>query len=297
MKKLKLIYNPHSGDKTLKSDLDICIERFQNADYEVSLLRCENKNDIAKHLDEVDKYFYDTFVICGGDGTINIFINYIMNNNFSHIPIGIIPSGTANDFATFLKLPKDPAMCCDVIANNNISMADIGLCNGNYFINVCACGLFANVGETIDKNFKDALGKFGYYIKAIEQMSSFKPIEFKITTSTEVIQDKFDLFLILNGSSTGGIDKISPNASINDGMFDFVGFKDIGISNIASLAIQFLKGDYLSHDKILFFRDNNICVEAISNPEVTCDLDGEGGPLLPIKVVNIKNAIKIFTIK
>lgn len=297
MKKVKLIYNPYSGDKTFKFDLDLCVKKLQETGYEVHLFRSIEKDDIELNIKNTPKDFYDAFIISGGDGSINLLINAVMKYGLNHIPIGIIPSGTANDFASFLKLPKSPEDACQVIADGNIQFADVGMANNQYFINVCAGGLFANVSEIIDKNFKETFGKFAYYIKAIEQMHNYTPIELKITNSKETFQDKFDLFLVLNSSGTGGIEKLSPEASINDGMFDFVGFRNVGISNLPSLVIKFLKGEYLEHNKILYFQDNEILIENISEKEIFSDLDGEKGPKLPIKIKNIKNSIKIFTLK
>lgn len=297
MKKVKLIYNPYSGDKTFKFDLDLCVKKLQEAGYEVHLFRTIEKDDIELNIKNTPKDFYDAFIISGGDGSINLLINAVMKYGLNHIPIGIIPSGTANDFASFLKLPKSPEDACQVIADGNIQFADVGMANNQYFINVCAGGLFANVSEIIDKNFKETFGKFAYYIKAIEQMHNYNPIELKITNSKETFQDKFDLFLVLNSSGTGGIEKLSPEASINDGMFDFVGFRNVGISNLPSLVIKFLKGEYLKHNKILYFQDNEILIENISEKEIFSDLDGEKGPKLPIRITNIKNSIKIFTLK
>lgn len=297
MKKVKLIYNPYSGDKTFKFDLDLCVKKLQEAGYEVHLFRTIEKDDIELNIKNTPKDFYDAFIISGGDGSINLLINAVMKYGLNHIPIGIIPSGTANDFASFLKLPKSPEDACQVITDGNIQFADVGMANNQYFINVCAGGLFANVSEIIDKNFKETFGKFAYYIKAIEQMHNYNPIELKITNSKETFQDKFDLFLVLNSSGTGGIEKLSPEASINDGMFDFVGFRNVGISNLPSLVIKFLKGEYLKHNKILYFQDNEILIENISEKEIFSDLDGEKGPKLPIRITNIKNSIKIFTLK
>ncbi len=292
MKKIKLIYNPYSGDKTFKFDLDIYVTNLQQAGYEVHMFRSINQGDIENHLKDIEKNFYDAFIVSGGDGTINIVVNCLMKYNLNHIPIAIIPSGTANDFATFLKLPKEPDDACKIIANNKTIPVDVGLCNDKYFINVCAGGLFANVSEKIDKNFKEALGKFAYYIRALQEMHTFKPINLKITNSKETIEDKFDLFLILNTSGTGSIKNLSPTASISDGVFDFVGFRNVGIANLPSVAIKYLKGEYLEHDKILFFQDKDITIESIE--EVYTDLDGEKGPKLPINIKNIPSAIKVF---
>lgn len=294
MKKLKLIYNPSSGNKSFKYDIDTCLEKFQNAGYFTDIFRLEKNNLIEKYIENIKNEKIDAFVVCGGDGSVNLLINVLMKNNLNHIPIGIIPCGTANDFASFLKLPKKTSDICDIICKGKTINVDIGLVNDKYFINVCAGGLFTNMNENLNKNFKEIFGKFAYYIKAVEQLNNFNPISLKIVNSKTIIKDEFNLFLILNSSGTGGIEKISQTASINDGLFDFIAFKNIGFSEVPILLKKFLKHDYLNHEKVVFFKDNYVKIENMSDKEIFSDLDGERGPKLPIIVKNINNAIKIF---
>lgn len=296
MKKLNLIYNPFSGDKSFISNLDICIEKFQEAGYSIHIFRTIENGDIEKHISTIKKDEYDAFVISGGDGTINILINSIMKYNLQNTPIGIIPSGTANDFASFLKLPFDIKESCNIICSGRIQNADIGYINGKYFINVCAGGMFSNVSQNIDKDFKNMLGKLAYYIKGIEQIPTFVPMKMRITNNNDIFEDTFNLFLVLNSSGTGGIENLSPTASINDGLFDFVGFRRVKITNMMGLIYKFFKGDYLEDDRILFFRDNYIKIENLSDNDTysETDIDGELGPKMPVEIKNIHNAIKIF---
>lgn len=296
MKRLKLIYNPFSGNKSFKFNLDTCIEKFQNAGYCVDIFRTTKEGDIEKHVSTLKPKEYDAIVISGGDGSINILVNAVMKYNLADTPIGIIPSGTANDFASFLKLPEDIESCCNVICNGRIQNADIGYINDRYFINVCAGGLFSNVSQNIDKTFKNTLGKLAYYIKGIEQIPTFTPMKMRITNSKEVIEDTFNLFLVLNSSGTGGIENLSPTASINDGLFDFVGFRKVKVTNMMSLIYKFFTGDYLDDDRILFFKDNYIKIENLSADQTysQTDIDGELGPKMPVEIKNIPAAIKVF---
>lgn len=296
MKRLKLIYNPYSGDKGFKFDLDSCINKFQSGGYEVHIFRSTNYGDIEKNIKKMHKNFYDAIVVSGGDGTINIVVSSLMKYKLNDIPIGIIPSGTANDFATYLKIPKITDQSCDVILKNKIIPVDIGQIGNRCFINVCAGGLFSNVSQNIDKDFKDILGKLAYYIKGIEQIPNFVPIPIRITNSQEVIEDNIYLFLVLNSSGTGGLANLSPSALINDGLFDFIAFKGVGILEIPSLILKFLKGNYLNDNKVIFFRDNYIKIENLSddNKLLETDLDGEAGPCMPIEIKNIKHAVKFF---
>lgn len=294
MKKISIIYNPNSGNKLFKYDLDICVQKFQSKGYIVSVFRLNNLSDIDTYFSNIKKDEFDAFVISGGDGTINLVINAIMKYKLNEIPLGFIPSGTANDFSNFLNIPKKVEDSCDVILQNNIKLVDIGYANDKYFVNVCAGGLFANVSQKINKDVKETFGKLSYYVKSIEEMIHCKPIKLRIKNSKEVIEDNFYLFLILNSSGTGGIEKISPSASISDGVFDFVGFRNVNLSKLPVLALKFLKGEYLEDEGVLFFKDKEIFIENLSDNAIQTDLDGEMGPSLPVKIKNISKCIKIF---
>lgn len=295
MKELLLIYNPNSGSKSFKLSLDQCIEVFQGAGYICTIFRSQIYGDIDEYLSGIDKEKFDTLVISGGDGSINIVLNAMMKYNL-HKPLGIIPSGTANDFASFLKIPKIPQKAAEMIVNNNIIKCDVGLVNDTYFINVFSAGLLTNISQQVDNNFKNSIGKLAYYIKGIEQIPNFVPISVRITNSIEVIEEDIYLFFILNSAGTGGFDKLSKNASITDGYFDFIAIKARPIVEIAVLFVKILSGDYFDDAGILYFTDKYIKIECLSgNPmHNETDIDGEVGPDLPAIVQNIHNAIEIF---
>ncbi len=298
MKKLKLIYNPSSGDKSFINWLDECIKAFQEGGFETHIYRSMEVGDIDKHFDQLPKDYYDAFVICGGDGSVNIAVNAIMRNNLK-APLGIIPSGTANDFANYLKMPQQIDKAAEVIAKCKTAKIDLGLVNNEkYFVNVCAAGMFANISQNIDINFKNTFGKLAYYIKGVEQIPNFVPMNLKIINSKDTIQESIYFFFVLNSAGTGGFDKLSPGASINDGIFDFIAFKEFPIIDIPLLFVKVLSGEYLDDNRIIFFRDSNIKIECLEPPKnnfmLKTDMDGEAGPNLPIEIKNINNAFNII---
>ena len=90
---------------------------------------------------ELKKQGYDIIVASGGDGTVNIVLNAMMRRGL-HIPLGIIPSGTANDFATYLgfKSGEVEDVCRTIVSTKPVDI-DLGLVNDSiFFINVCAGG-------------------------------------------------------------------------------------------------------------------------------------------------------------
>ena len=296
MKKFKLIYNPFSGSGFFKDNLDDFVYNMQKFGYEVSMFRTCHVGDIERHIANMGGD-WDAVGAAGGDGTINLVINSMMKHGLSDIPLALIPSGTANDFCTFLGIPQDIEGCCAVIGEGKTEYTDLGLINNDkYFINVCAGGLFSNVSLEIDKTFKDLFGKVAYYIKGMEQLSTFKPIPMRITSSRGVYENNINLFLVLNSSGTGGIEGISPHASINDGLLDFVAFANIPWQELTKLVFDYLKGEHLSSDGIIFFKDNNIKVENLSPDKrfTTTDIDGERGPEMPVEIKTVPKALKIF---
>lgn len=297
MKKVKLFYNPFSGNKTFKFDLDVCIGVFQSAGYEVHPFRTMQPGDIETHVAQMDKD-YDIVVASGGDGTVNIVLNALMHNNLK-IPLGIIPSGTANDFATYLGLKTgDSEGACRVMTETSPCYVDIGLVNGEtYFINVCAGGLLTNVSQTVDKDVKNALGNLSYYLKGMEQIPNFHKIPFRITTSDEVLEEDLYLYMIMNSAGTGSFTKLSPEASITDGKFEFIGVRAKSILEIPSVFLKMLTGDHIRDEKaILYRRDHYFKIECL-DPDfqiMESTVDGEMGPKMPFTLEVLPKAYPIY---
>lgn len=140
---------------------------------------------------------YDIIVASGGDGTVNIVLNAMMRRGL-HIPLGTFPSGTANDFATYLgfKSGEVEDVCRTIVSTKPVDI-DLGLVNDSiFFINVCAGGFFTNVSQIVDKDVKNALGSLSYYLKGVEQLPQFRKVPFRITTSEGVIEEDLYFYMI-----------------------------------------------------------------------------------------------------
>lgn len=297
MKKLKLIYNPFSGNKGFKFDLDTCVSIFQENGYEVHLFRSQKEGDIDKHVINMEPNYYDIIVASGGDGTVNIVINALMRAGH-RIPLGIIPSGTANDFATFLGLKVGKVEeACHVIMDTEPKDIDLGVVNDTeYFINVCAGGLLTNVSQTVDKEMKNALGNLSYYIKGVEQLPNFTKLPFRITTSKEVVEDKFYLYMILNSAGTGGFMHIAPDASITDGKFDFVGIKAKPMLELPMLFFKIFSGELINDSGVVYLRDEYFKIEYLGEDSRVkyVTLDGEKGPEMPFDIKVLPKAYPVY---
>lgn len=289
MLKARLIYNPYSGDTTFKNKLDLVIDKLQGAGYEVTPYRSMSIEDIYESVK--NSADYDCIIVSGGDGTINHVINAMIKNDIN-LPIGIMPSGTANDFAGHLGIPKKVAKACDIITSGNITEVDVGKINDTYFVNVAAGGLLTDVSQKIDTNLKNTLGKMAYYIKGIEQIPNFKAIPITIKHDEEIIEEMVYLFVILNGSMAGGF-KLAPDSTSDDGQLNLVAVKSCNLVELFNLFIKMLKGEHVGSNNLIYLRGREFTIDCKEN--IDTDVDGEAGPSFPINIRISSKKIKVFT--
>lgn len=293
MSYIQLIYNPESGPKTFKNHLDYVLEVFEKTGYELRIRRTISRSDVTDFIDE--KTFDDciAIIIAGGDGTINLVINSLKENGID-IPIGIIPAGTANDYANHIGVPSNIAKAIKFNSKLEYKELDLGKVNGKYFVNVCCGGILMGISHNIKPELKNAFGKLAYYIKGIQELTNIKPYNFRITTKENVYNEKLFFFLALNGSSAGGFNRIGEYASMKDGKLDFVGVRSCQPFDITRIFSKIMQGEHFNDKDVLYFRSEDILVELLDDDKVVSDIDGEVGPDYPLHISAIPKGVKVI---
>jgi len=290
MKKIKLIYNPKSGDASFKNKLDTVVNRFQAAGYTTVPFRINSDLHIDYAFSDIHEG-YEIVCASGGDGTISSVADSMARLDIK-LPLGIFPSGTSNDLAAYLGIPKDVKVCCDIITGGAVKSMDLGRVNGSHFINVCSAGLLTDVAYKTDTNMKNALGQIAYYIKGIEEIPRFAPIKMRLVSEDRVIEDNLLLLLILNGSSAGGFSRLAPDACVDDGRMNVIAIKSANISNMLSVFLKIIRGEHIGDPNIYYFSTNKLTVECSQHCET--DIDGEKGPNFPLDIEVMHQYLKIL---
>lgn len=292
---VQLIYNPMAGQRIFPMHLDKFVEVFQNRGYEVRVYRTKSSVDFGDFLVDRDMTGCDALVVAGGDGSINQIVN-AMEDQHLDIPLGVIPAGTANDFAVHIGMPLDQLEAIDRLAQMKIGHVDIGKVNDAYFVNVCCGGLFSNISQNMDIEMKNTLGKLAYYIKGVQQLPNFTKLKLRISHEKGIVVEDFYLFLLLNGSSAGGFNRLGLDADISDGKMDFVGIKACHVGEIPTLFGKILMGEHLTDKNVVFFQSSHMtieCLEGVKGFEET-DIDGETGPVFPLDIHVLKQKLTII---
>ena len=292
MKKVRLIYNPFSGENAILNELDNIVRMHQEKGYQVVPYRIEKDKDIYDSLDILDDN-YQYILIAGGDGTVDSVVNVMMEKKI-HLPIAILPVGTANDFGKFLQIPNKVEDALEKILSSEPKAIDVGKINDKYFINVASTGLFTDVSQKTDVNLKNTIGKLAYYLKGLESLPSFRKLKVKLTSKELEYDGEMYLILVFNGQTAGNF-KMASRADVSDGYLDVIMIKAVQVFEILPLFFKILRGEHLDSDKVIYFKTQDILIE--SNEDIATDIDGEKGPDFPLHIQCIKGGIKVLGIK
>ena len=292
MKRVKFIYNPKSGDKKIVNKLDYIIKVYQENGYILEIHRIMEEYNIESAFKDNIKDI-DHILISGGDGTIDSVVNVMMKLDIK-LPIGVLPSGTANDFAHILGIDNNICNTLEKIISKKSKFIDVGKINNTYFINVASAGMFTDVSQKISNELKNSLGKVAYYIKGIEEAVNMR--SFNISVKSEELNYSGPIYLILifNGKTAGNLN-LAYKAEIDDGLLDVIIFKEIPIVHGLNMLIKVIKQEHLDENEVIYFRTKKL--EVICEDNILVDIDGERGPDFPLTVECIDRRLEILGIE
>ena len=291
MKRILLIYNPVSGHAAFKRRLDNIIEACQRRGILLSMYRTR-RGDWFDFEACVRESRAEGLISAGGDGTLHAVVNAVMKSSID-IPIGIIGSGTSNDFATHLGI-DDLNKYLDAVADGRTRKVDIGVVNGReYFINVASAGMLTSIAHEVNTKLKNSLGKPAYYLRAVCEIPKFRSHSIKVDADgIEFELDAF-LFVVLNSSTVAGLKNVADFASIDDGKLDFVAVKQCSLQRLMKLTRDLFSGaGGLDEDVVFKLQSKRFYIS--SEEELISDLDGEAGDELPIEIETLPRAVEIF---
>jgi diacylglycerol kinase (ATP) len=278
VKRARLIYNPSSGREEMKKKLPDILQRLERGGLETSTHATIGEGDATLAAAEAVERGFDVIIAAGGDGTLNEVINGMAEKKDRPL-LGIMPLGTTNDFARALSIPKKWEAACDIIIRQYSSPIDVGKVNQRYFINIAGGGSMTELTYEVPSKMKTMIGQLAYYMKGLEKLPRLKPIELYIKSPEMDLHENVMLFLIANSNSVGGFERLAPDASLNDGLFDVFILKKCNLGEFIRVVTAALRGEHINDPNVIYYQTNSI---QVTSPDyVQVNLDGEFGGTLP----------------
>ena len=273
MKKMLFIMNPISGQKKAAKFLPEILSLFNRADYEVTTYITGCRGD-ATRMAALRGGDVDIVVCCGGDGTFNETVSGLLQAGHT-TPVGYIPSGSTNDFASSLKLSTNPLKATQDIIEGQAVAYDVGKFGSRYFSYVASFGAFTQSSYATPQSIKNVLGHTAYVLSGISELSQIRKEHVRMEIDGEIVEDDFLFGAISNSTSVGGVLTLDPKfVDMSDGLLEILLVRaPRNLLEITECIQAFQSQNYNNCAMVTFCSGQKIRI--LSNPGMIWTLDGE----------------------
>ena len=298
-RQMLFLYNPSAGRGTFKTHLSDVIDLFVKAGYDVVVHPTQAKGDAFETV-RTFRYPYDSVGCCGGDGTLDAVVAGMIKR-VDRIPIGYIPAGTVNDFASSLHIPKQTIRAARQIVEGVPFPFDVGQMNDSTFVYVAAFGMFTDVSYETSQEVKNMIGQAAYILEGVRRLSKVPKHHVRVSYEGGTIEDDFVLGMVTNTKSVGGFRSIiGSKVFFDDGEFEVTLVKypknllelQAAMNALINQSVKqtMIKG---SDGPIIQFRSSDITFDSFE--EIKWTRDGEyGGTYEHVEVKNLPRALRIM---
>lgn len=291
-RKLFFIFNPKSGKAQIKSKLMDIIDVFVKAGFEVRVHPTQAVQDAYNQIKEISDD-YDIIVCAGGDGTLDEVVTGLIETQ-KKVPLGYIPGGSTNDYASSLSIPKDMVEAAHAVVEGHSYPCDVGEFNKDTFVYIAAFGLFTDVSYQTDQTMKNVLGHVAYILEGMKRIFEIQSYPLQVEANGKVMKHEYIFGMITNSKSVGGFKKLTgKHVELDDGLFEVTLIrKPKNPLELNEIVTSLLSGDDTT-ELIDSFKTEEILL--CGEVEIPWTLDGEfGGDHQTAHIINRKHAISIL---
>lgn len=260
--KARVICNPSSGGGDYSPDeVRAALECFDTE--WVTTEKAGDAREAAREWRE------GLLIVVGGDGTVNETVNGLGLAGFPpDVTLGLLPTGTGNDFAATLRIPEDHESAVETLREMRVRQLDAARVDSTgigerYFVNVANGGLGAEVSGVTDEESKSRWGKLAYLRDSLELARDFDVQEVSLVLDGEERRVRAVNIAIGNCRYSGGGWLAAPRANPEDGLLDVIVIEDVGVGEVLSLAPATLaRSDFLDKEGVFFARAAEVRVDS-----------------------------------
>ena len=286
MKQAVFLYNTQSGKGKAARSVEAICTVFRAYGYEIEPRLIDFSANPFDGNETID-----LMVVAGGDGTVNYVVNAMKRKGLD-IPLGVIPSGTANDFARALGMSREPLEAARQIASGGVERVDVGCVNGLWFVNIFSFGIFTTTSQRTPDKRKHRIGKLAYIIEGVKEFRSMHAVPLEIEADGERFDLRSLMVLIFNGETAGGF-HLARRSSIKDGLFDCILLEKKNFFRSTLAMCRYLAGGQPKIVRHLQVRT----IDIRSTVNEPTDVDGQKGAEFPLHIECIAGGLRIMCAK
>ena len=292
MKRAILLYNSYAGRGRVANRIADIVAIFARAGYALQPLEIRFDDNPFEGYEDVD-----LAVVAGGDGTLNYIVNAMMHRGL-HFTLGILPAGTANDFAGALGMSNNLLRAAQQIANGTAEPIDCGRVeqinhpdvSPIYFVNIFSFGIFTTTSQHTPKELKHILGRAAYMIEGFKELKKLHGIPLTITADGDAFYYPTLMGLVFNGETAGRM-PLARMASLRDGVFDclFLRKRKTAFQSACDMLLYIIG---IKTPAVKYIRTSQLTL--MSPTSEATDVDGQSGGSFPMRVSCLRGALNII---
>ena len=285
---LVLLANPAAGKGRGARGADAIASRLRAGGFSVDRLVADDAEQAAKQAGEAVRSGAGSLVCMGGDGMVHLGLQAVAA---SETTLGIIPTGTGNDVARALDLPRDdPLRAADLIVASQARRIDLAEAQGTYFATVLATGFDSKVNERAN-TMRWPRGQMRYNLATLSELSVFTPLRYNLEIDGHRLELDAMLVAVGNGPSYGGGLRITHGAQIDDGRLDVVIIKPLSKLELLWVYPKLFSGRHVTHRQYEHHFAREVSLAA---PGIVAYADGERLGPLPTTVRVAPNTLCVY---
>lgn len=253
----------------------------------------EDPSRLPETVHHVASGGYGLVILGGGDGTVSSSVDFLADRN---VALGLLPLGTANDFARTLGIPANLYRACETIANGKLVDIDLGLAGENYYVNLASVGISAGVTRALTPRLKKTAGAAAYPVAALKAFLKHEPfgarLSFPDGDYEPVEHERLLQVAVGNGRFYGGGMVVSPGSGIDDSTLDVYAIQLGRHRDLLGVARYLKSGDFVNSEGVSHYETSRVIVE--SEPSLPVNVDGEMVAHTPQEFRVARNALHVI---
>lgn len=291
-REIALLTNPTSGKGKGARHRDAALARLRESGFVVRNLQGRDADEAADLARACVADGVEALVVCGGDGLVHLGVQAVAG---SGVPLGLIPSGTGNDVARYLDLPRaDPVAAADRIIASRRRTIDLARSGDRYFVTVLAAGFDAIVNERANA-MTWPRGQMRYNLATLAELRTFRPLPYVLQlddgSGPETIEHEAMLVAVGNGPSFGGGLRITEGALLDDGLLDVVVITRMSKPKLVRSYPRLFTGRI---DGVAEYIHRRVRCVTVAAPGIVSYADGERFGPLPLTVECVPGALEVI---
>lgn len=273
---IRLILN---GKVAARAEIRAAVELLREEGHRLDVRVTWESGDAARLAQEALADGVETVVAGGGDGTLNEVVSGLVDasnkNERPRCGVGVLPLGSANDFAAGCGIPLDnPAAALRLVLETEARPIDLGLLDSRVFVNVASGGFGTKITAETAPEMKRVFGGTAYLLTGLARLGEIQPVHGKLSGPNLDWQGDFWGLAIGNGRQAGGGITACPQAILDDGLLDVTILPDAPSQAKAEKVTAFLlEGTAALERDVLRWQVSELRVEVPEGLHV--NLDGE----------------------